>query len=138
MEHLIVFVSNHPELVTSFVVLLLLLLFTESRKAGKTVATQQATHLINQQQAKVIDIRERNEFSEGHIVDAVNIPFNKLTERMSELEKFKDTPIIIVDNNGQHASSAGKILNKAGYKQVVRLQGGISGWRGENLPLVKS
>ncbi|MBU2708566.1 rhodanese-like domain-containing protein [Zooshikella marina] len=138
MEHLIVFVSNHPVLVTSFVVLLLLLLFTESRKAGKTVTTQQATQLINQQQAKVVDVRERKEFSEGHIVDAINIPLNKLTEHMSELEKFKDTPIIIVDNMGQHASSAGKALSKAGYTHVVRLQGGISGWRGENLPLVKS
>ena len=137
MEQLIEFIGNHPLLVGSLVALVAILMITEMRKGGQTVSSQDVTALINQQGGIVLDVREKADFSKGHIVDAVSMPHNKVTERMGELNKHKDKPIIIVDAMGQHAGSVGKQLKEAGFEQVVRLQGGINTWTTDGLPLVK-
>ena len=66
----------------------------------------------------------------------MNIPFDKLAERMVELEKHKSNTVILIDAMGQHAGSACRELKKAGY-DAVKLAGGIASWRGDNLPVVK-
>ncbi|MCL6415004.1 rhodanese-like domain-containing protein [Aestuariirhabdus sp. Z084] len=137
MEKLLEFITNNPILVSTFLGLLTLLVWTESRKGGKTVTTQQATRLINSENALVLDVREKKDFSAGHIVDSTNIPYAKVAERSSELGDDKDRAIIVVDAAGQHAGVAGKALTAAGYTKVVRLGGGINAWKGENLPVVK-
>ena len=137
MEQLIVFIGNHPLLVGSLVALIAILMITELRKGGQTISSQEVTSLINQQGAVVVDVREKADFSKGHIVDSVNMPHNKVAERMGELNKHKGKPIIIVDAMGQHAGSVGKQLKEAGFEQVVRLQGGINTWTADGLPLVK-
>lgn len=84
----------------------------------------------------VLDIRPAKEFASGHIVDALNIPADKLNSRMSELEKYKGKTIILVDAMGQHSGTWGGVLKKAGFN-AAKLSGGIGSWRGDNLPLVK-
>lgn len=137
MEKLIEFVVNHPYLVTAFVVLLAALIYTEGRRAGATINTSQLTTLVNNSNAVVVDVRDNKEFKTGHIVNAINIPSAKLAGRMKELEKYRDKSIILVDKMGQHAGTSGKALKKAGFEQVLRLQGGMQTWTSENLPLVK-
>jgi len=85
----------------------------------------------------VVDVRESAEFGKGHIVDALNLPYAKLKDRATELENHKAKQIIVVDKMGQHAGASGKILRDLGF-DVVRLQGGITEWSGQNLPLVKT
>lgn len=137
MDQFFEFVVNHWVLSSTFVVLLALLLITESRKAGKTLGAQELVLLLNRDQAVVVDLRDKKEFSEGHITGAINIPFASLKERASELQKYKDKQIVLVDKMGQHTGMAGKILRAAGYTDVRRLAGGVTEWRGANMPLVK-
>ena len=138
MEQFIEFAVNHPVLVGLFVVLLVLLMITEMRKGGQTITTQELTQLINRDDALVLDVREKKDFTKGHIVDAINIPAAKLKERLSELDKYKERPVVVVDTMGQHAGAAGKQLMDAGFTNVKRLKGGLGTWQGENLPLVKA
>jgi rhodanese-related sulfurtransferase len=56
---------------------------------------------------------------------------------MSELDKFKDKPVIVVCNLGQAAGTAAKKLKAAGFQQVVRLSGGMTEWKGQNMPIIK-
>ncbi|UAW98611.1 rhodanese-like domain-containing protein [Halopseudomonas nanhaiensis] len=137
LQHLIEFIGNHYVLTTAFLVVLTLLIVTEGRKAGKAITTQQATALINKENAQVVDIRTKKEFAAGHIVDSLNIPNDSIQTRLVELDKHKDRPIILVCANGQHAGSVAKQLKAAGHQHVHRLAGGIGGWRADNLPLVK-
>ncbi|WP_163831030.1 rhodanese-like domain-containing protein [Spartinivicinus ruber] len=137
MEKLIEFVVNHPYLVTAFIALLAALIYTEGRKAGATITTSQLTSAVNNKDAIVVDVRDGKEFQEGHIVNAINIPSAKFAERMKELDKHKDKPIVIVDKMGQQGSTAGKALKAAGFEQVMRLQGGMQTWTSENLPVIK-
>lgn len=138
MEQFIEFVINHPILVGLFVVLLALLVITEIRKGGQAVTTGELTRLVNRDHALILDIRDKKDFVNGHIVDAINIPVARLTECWSELDKHKMRPIVIVDSAGQHAGIAGKQLMDAGFTDVRRLRGGLSTWQSENLPLVKT
>ena len=68
MEQFIEFAVNHPVLVGLFVVLLVLLMITEMRKGGQTITTQELTQLINRDDALVLDVREKKDFTKGHIV----------------------------------------------------------------------
>lgn len=132
------FVLQQWPLVGALVVTVILLILHESRRAGATVTPQQLTNLVNQQQATVIDLRDQAEFRKGHIVDAINIPYAKLNERVSELESLRERPLILVCKLGQYSSAAGKQLMQQGFKQVYRLSGGISEWQGAQLPLIKA
>jgi rhodanese-related sulfurtransferase len=136
LANLIEFVSTHYVLSGSFVVLLTLLIFTESRKGGRSLSSRELTALVNSEQGVVLDIRAQKDFSAGHIVDALNIPYDKVATRMVELEKHKAKTVIVVDAMGQHAGTICRELKKAGYT-AAKLSGGISSWRGDNLPLVK-
>ena len=89
LAHLIEFATNHYVLSGCFVFLLVLLIVTELRKGGKSLSSRELTALVNSEQGVVLDVRNHKDFSSGHIVDALNIPFDKLAERMVELEKHK-------------------------------------------------
>lgn len=137
MEQFIEFAINHPLHVGSLVALGSALVFTELRKGGQSISTQQLTGLVNQNKAVVLDVREKAEFGKGHIVDAINIPHLKINDRVAELEKHKEKTIIIVDAMGQHSGSVGKTLKNAGMTSIVRLSGGMNSWTSDNLPVVK-
>ncbi|MBO2928483.1 rhodanese-like domain-containing protein [Metapseudomonas otitidis] len=136
LAHLIEFATNHYVLSAIFVVLLVLLIAHELRRSGRAVSTRELTALVNAGQGLVLDVRSVKDFGTGHIVDSLNIPFEKLAARMTELEKHKDKAIIVVDAMGQHAGTVCRDLKKAGFN-ALKLSGGIGSWRGENLPLVK-
>ncbi len=135
-EKLIEFVTVHYVLSTLFVVLLALLFAHEARRGGRSVSTRELTALVNGEQGVVLDVRSKKEFGDGHIVDALNIPYDKLVSRMTELEKHKAKTILVVDAMGQHAGTACRELKKAGF-EAAKLSGGMASWRGDNLPVVK-
>ena len=136
VANLIEFASNNFVLVSIFLALLVLLAITEMQKGGKSLASRELTALVNRADGVVLDVRAKKEFDAGHIVDALNIPHEKLVSRLGELEKHKAKTIIVVDAMGQHAGTVCRELKKAGFT-AAKLSGGMSSWRGENLPVVK-
>ena len=138
MEELFTFISNHPILVGTFVVLLVLFIRNEMNRGGAVVGVQELVQLVNNENALVVDVRDKAEFDQGHIVDAINIPFASIESRADELNKHKDRPIVIACKMGQHSGAAGTALRKKGFENVSRLRGGIAEWRVQNLPVVKS
>lgn len=137
MEQLIEFGTNHWELVLTLIAAMLLLAFTENRKGGEAVSIHDATRMINKEEALVLDIRPKKDFKTGHILDSLNIPYTDLDGRMSELDAYKDKPVIVVCNLGQTATAITKKLAKANFTKVVKLKGGITEWKAEKLPVVK-
>lgn len=131
------FLTQEWVLFSALGALVITFLVMESRKGGATVSFSEATRRINSGTAVVLDVRESAEFRAGHITDAINIPWSQLKTKTNRLEKHKTKQIIVVDKMGQHAGAAGKILREQGF-DVVRLQGGISEWTHQNLPLVKT
>jgi len=138
MDQVIEFMGNHPFLIGSFVLLLGLFVRNESRRGGHAVTAQELVNMVNRDNAVVLDVRDKKEFDQGHIVNAVNIPFANLSGRMDELKKYRDQPVVVACKQGQHAGSAGTLLRKAGFDNISRLTGGIAEWRNQNLPVVKA
>lgn len=130
------FIINHYLLVGIWGAFLLALLWDGQQKSGKTVSIGEATQLINKENAVVLDIREHKEYSEGHIANAINIPYSKLATRLDELNKNKTQPIVLVCKSGQTVGMAGKMLKEKGFN-ALRLQGGMMEWRNQSLPVVK-
>jgi rhodanese-related sulfurtransferase len=137
MERFFEFVINHWMLSGTFVALLVALFTLERLRSGQVLSPQQVTMLLNRETGVVIDIREKKDFSEGHIMGSVHIPLASLKEKVKDLEKYKGKQIVLVDKMGQHSATAAKLLREAGVENIARLQGGVSEWRNSNLPLSK-
>ncbi len=118
---------------------IMLLLPTFKKGAGgvPNLTTTEAVTLINRSHAVVLDVRDDAEFASGHIVDAKHIPLDKLAERLNELKKYQDKPILVNCQRGMRSAKACDILRKAEYKQVNNLQGGLDAWIAAKLPIVK-
>ena len=136
LARMIEFATNHYLLGGVFLILLVVLIVTELRRGGRSINSRELTALVNSEEGIILDVRPHKDFAAGHIVGALNIPYEKVVARIAELDKYKEKSIIVVDAMGQHAGSVGRDLNKAGFN-AVRLAGGVSGWRSDNLPVVK-
>ena len=137
MEQLFEFVGNHYILTGAFVLILALFVRNEVVRGGRSVSAQELVNLVNRDGAVVIDVRDPNEYSQGHIVDALNVPHAALAGRVGELRKYKEKPIVLACKMGQHSGAAGTVLRKAGFQNVSRLRGGVAEWRNQNLPVVR-
>jgi rhodanese-related sulfurtransferase len=104
---------------------------------GPAVGTLEATMLINQKDAVVIDVREPGEFAQSHILNARNIPLGELAARMKELERFKERAVIVSCATGNRSGSAAALLRKNGFTNAVNLAGGVAAWQQAGLPTEK-
>jgi len=138
MDLFLQFVAAKWYLFAALFFVAVMLMRHEGRKGGVAVSPSQLSRLVNQQDAVVLDIREHNEFRQGHIAGSINIPYAKINERIAELDKKKDVPVILVCKMGQTAGSVSKTLKEKGFEAVYKLGGGVMEWQGQNMPLVRS
>lgn len=79
----------------------------------------------------LLDVREKSELTEGlgHLEGIIHIPIGSLTQRINELELYKDKEIIVICRSGARSAVGAKILTEAGYNNVWVLTGGMINWR---------
>ena len=141
MDRLIEFASEHWMLVSALVIILLLLsqdLLKGFNKAFQFVQPNDATRLINREDAVVLDIRDTPDFEKGHILNAVHIPVKSLEEKLKKIEKYKEKPVIVSCRTGQQSHNACSLLAKKGFQKLYNLKGGVLAWQSANLPLTKT
>jgi rhodanese-related sulfurtransferase len=134
------FVSNNilPIFVAVFSgIMLLWSLFGNRFRGIKEVDIAAALQLINHKNAAILDVREQSEYDTGHVLNSKLIPLGKLKERMGEMEKYKDRPILVVCRSGNRSGTACFLLGKQGFTQAYNLAGGVQAWQKSNLPLEK-
>ena len=137
MAQFVEFIGNHLVLSAMWVVSVVAIILYQKKNSASGVIPQKAIMLINREGAIVIDVREKKEFDAGHVVDSINIPSAKLKQRITELKKYAQKPIIVVCKLGQHSGEAAKVIQEAGHEDVFKLSGGITEWRAQSLPLVQ-
>ncbi|MBK9161773.1 MAG: rhodanese-like domain-containing protein [Nitrosomonadales bacterium] len=103
----------------------------------REVNSTEALQLVNHKNALVLDVREAEEYKSGHVLNSRWIPLGKLGERIGELEKFRERPVVVVCRSGNRSGNACVILGKRGFGQVYNLAGGMMAWQKANLPLDK-
>lgn len=82
----------------------------------------------------VLDVRSDKEFLSGHVEGAVHIMGGELARRTAELPK--DQPIHVVCGSGYRSSVATSVLRRAGFRDVVNVDGGMNAWNRQKLPVV--
>ncbi|MBI3610146.1 MAG: rhodanese-like domain-containing protein [Nitrospirae bacterium] len=78
----------------------------------------------------IVDVREPELFSKGHIKGAVNIPYDTAKSRIVKELAPKDR-IVFVCHGGPMGDELGRLLVKNGYNDVSNLKGGMKKWNGE-------
>ena len=119
---------------------IMLLLPSLKKGAGgvPNVSATEAVALINRDNAIVLDVRSEAEYASGHIVDAKHIPLDALAERLNELKKYQNKPILVNCQRGMRSAKACDILRKAEFTQLNNLQGGLDAWLAAKLPIIKA
>ena len=138
MEQLLEFTGENTVLVVLLMISFLVLIFSElRRKASGMVAVDPtaAVALINND-GLVIDLRSQEAYSQGHIVNAKNIPYDELEENKTKIEKFKNKPIVAVCDAGMTSTRAVATLRNAGFVSAYGLKGGMGSWTQAGMPVV--
>ena len=107
------------------------------KKITEISTTDAAAKAKSSSDAVIVDVREKDEFDESHIPDAVH-----MSRGMVELEaedKFPDRNITIICHcgGGGRSALAAESLQKMGYKNVRSMAGGFKAWKAAGLPTTK-
>jgi rhodanese-related sulfurtransferase len=86
----------------------------------------EARMLVEQGQATLLDVRTVQEFNEGHVDGAVNIPIQVLKERLNELPK--DKPVVVYCHSGRRSAEAKRLLDANGFTRVIDI-GPMPDWK---------
>jgi len=139
MDRLLDYFTNHPLLAGAAVFMTLLVLGYELRQRGAgaaTIAPNEAIRLVNDG-AVLVDLRSANQFKDGHIEGARNVPADQLAADAKALERLAGKKLVLYCDNGATTNAALRTLAGAGAKDVFSLRGGLAAWKQENLPVVK-
>ena len=140
MDQLITFASHNTILVVAIVLVSLMLIHSlvgEKLRGYSSVSPTESTQMINHDDALILDVRESNEYSEGHIINSLHIPLSGLKKRINDLDKHKTKKVIVACRSGHRSSQACATLKKEGFEHVFNLRGGVMVWESANLPLIK-
>ncbi len=97
------------------------------------VSPNEAKSMLDQGDAVFIDVREPNEYVEGHAVGTKLIPLNSVFGRQSELPE--DTDLLFICKMGQRSALACEYAAAAGRTRLFNVEGGTEAWREAGLPI---
>lgn len=103
----------------------------------KTIGTDEAKRMI-EAGARVIDVRQDDEWNRGHIAEATLVPINGIYSfgrALKDLNLPPDEAVIFVCASGQRSASAAEIALVTGLNNVYNLANGMNGWMMRRYPV---
>ncbi|MDD5505719.1 MAG: MBL fold metallo-hydrolase [Candidatus Omnitrophica bacterium] len=101
------------------------------------IAPKEASILAGKDaQVRFLDVRSVFEFSQEHIKDSINVPIDMLAAKINELSQAKQAYIVFC-RTGNRSPMAADMLIQSGIQGVKVMDGGLSRWQKEKLPVVK-
>ena len=140
MEVYFNFISNNPVLFILFFVILVFIIFNEYKtltQKFKNVTPQEAVFIINND-AFILDVREKSELGQGSIKNSVHISFSSVKSSLDSIKKYNNKPTIVYCKSGVRSSSISNMLTKNSFNEVYSIKGGFEAWASDNLPVVKN
>jgi molybdopterin/thiamine biosynthesis adenylyltransferase/rhodanese-related sulfurtransferase len=110
-------------------------LLQQVRSEISEIDATQARDRIESGEPVVIDVREQDEWDEGHIPGAVHIPRGHLESRIERLAPDAARPIVVYCSQGNRSVFSAKTLEELGYEDVVSLAGGFTDWKRNGFPV---
>jgi molybdopterin/thiamine biosynthesis adenylyltransferase/rhodanese-related sulfurtransferase len=110
-------------------------LLQQTRSEISEIDATQARDRIASGEPVVVDVREQDEWDEGHIAGAVHVPRGHLESRIERLAPDPSRPLIVYCSAGNRSAFAAKTLADLGYEDVVSLAGGFTDWKRNGFPV---
>lgn len=92
-----------------------------------------ATRAEAEDSLQILDVREQQEWEQGHVPGAHFVPFHELAQRTNELDPRRAVAIYCATS--QRSSIAASILERAGFRDIANVTGGITAWTAVGLPI---
>ena len=86
--------------------------------------------------ALLIDVREADEYAQGHAPGSTLIPLGQLAQRLQEIARYKDKPVVLICHSGRRSAQALKLLEGAGFSAAANVEGGMIAWQKAGLPVI--
>ena len=140
MEKIPEFIANHLflfSLLTGILALLLWNMFGSAISGVAELTPMEATRKMNHEKAVLLDVRSAEDFADGHILNSLNVPVEKLSEQQNELTRHKDRPLILCCKIESDTVRAARLLKQLGFNQLYSLKGGLQSWRSASMPLIR-
>jgi len=84
---------------------------------------------------QIVDVREPDEWAEGHMGGAMHIPLGELLQRTGELDPNR--PVVTVCHLGGRSLIAAGALSNAGFRDVASMAGGMAAWEDAGQPITR-
>src|SRR5205814_8363891 len=112
-------------------------LVAEAKKNITEISPEDAAAKMQNAEATIVDVREKDEWDEGHIPNAIHM--SRGTIELDIEENFPDKSAMIVCHcgGGGRSALAAESLQKMGYKNVRSMAGGFKAWKAAGLPIKK-
>src|SRR5881396_3265736 len=110
-------------------------LLQQARSEISEIDATQARERIEAGEPVVVDVREQDEWDEGHIAGAVHVPRGHLESRIERLAPDTGRPVVVYCSAGNRSAFAAKTLAELGYEDVVSLAGGFTDWKRNGFPV---
>src|SRR5882672_9759674 len=108
----------------------------EARKSIKQIDIDEARRMLDKPGTVLVDVREADEWRQGHIPNAVAIPRGFLELRVEEKIPDHKTPVILQCASGTRSLLAARTLRELGYENVYNMTGGFNAWKDRGLKWV--
>ena len=83
----------------------------------------------------IVDVREYDEFTGGHIPEAVNIPLGEMSDYAAHFPEDREDPVLVVCETGNRSLTGALFLASLGYRDVRSINEGTKGWRERGLEI---
>ena len=85
----------------------------------------------------IVDVRTPEEFKQGHVPNAINVPLSEIIDNPAILASSKEKPIVLYCRSGYRAGKAAEALQKNGHQTLRHLEGDMQGWLKAGLSVEK-
>lgn len=109
-------------------------LFPASRQERAALGVGEAKRRLDAGDARLVDVREPDEWRAGHVAGAIHIPLGTLASRASALPK--DREILVICRTGNRSALAQERLEQAGFTRVTNVEGGVTAWAEQGYPII--
>jgi phage shock protein E len=99
--------------------------------------SQQELLEANTNSVVIVDVRTPEEFQQGHVPNAVNVPLSNIIDNPAILRISKEKPIVLYCRSGYRAGKAAEALQKNGHQNLRHLKGDMQAWLKAGLPVAK-
>ena len=109
-------------------------LVADTKKKITEISPTDAASKSKSSDAVIVDVREKDEWDDGHIPDAVHMSRGMLELEIEDKFPDRNTTIICHCGGGGRSALAAETLQKMGYKNVRSMAGGFKAWKAAGLP----